>query len=64
LPFAEFVWNRPTAIVVERAGRVERIPVWDVTRIVQLVLLALLVVPVIRIACTRRTAASRRQQHG
>jgi hypothetical protein len=61
LPFAQIVWNRPTAVVVERAGRVERVPVWDVTRVVQLVLLALLVVPAI---CIARTPASRRQKHG
>ena len=41
LPFAGFVWNRPHAVVVERDGRVERIPILDVTRIVPLGLLAL-----------------------
>ena len=39
LPFARLVWNRPTAVVVERAGRAERIPVLDVTRVLQLGLL-------------------------
>ena len=55
LPFAEFVWNRPTAVVVERDGRVERIPILDVTRIAQLGLLALTVVIwVARVAPRRR----------
>lgn len=29
-----FVWNRPVAVVVERAGQSERLPIVDVTRIV------------------------------
>jgi hypothetical protein len=35
------VWNRPVAVLVERDGQTERIPVVDVTRIAQLVLLGL-----------------------
>ena len=55
LPFAGFVWNRPYAVVVERGGRVERIPILDVTRMVQLGLLALvLVVWVARVALPSR----------
>jgi len=41
LPFGGFVWNRPTAVVVERAGRIERIPVRDVTRDARLGLIGL-----------------------
>jgi hypothetical protein len=41
LPWAGFVWNRPTAALVEQAGQVRRIPVVDVTRILQLGLLGL-----------------------
>ena len=41
LPRAGFVWNRPTAVTVERAGEVRRVPVVDVTRILQLGLLGL-----------------------
>jgi len=33
LPFGAFVWNRPSAVVVERGGRVERLPIVDVSRI-------------------------------
>jgi len=38
-PAGGFVWNRPAAILVERGGQTERIPIVDVTRIVQLGLL-------------------------
>jgi len=38
-PSGGFVWNRPAAILVERGGQTERIPIVDVTRIVQLGLL-------------------------
>ncbi len=33
LPFGGYVWNRPTAVMVERNGRIETIPILDVTRI-------------------------------
>jgi hypothetical protein len=36
LPRGGFVWNRPGTVLVERAGQVRRIKVWDVTRILQL----------------------------
>jgi len=35
-----FVWNRPVAVVVERPGQSQRIPVLDLTRILQWSLLA------------------------
>jgi hypothetical protein len=40
-PNGGFVWNRPVAVLVERGGRTERIPIADVTRIAQLTLLGL-----------------------
>jgi hypothetical protein len=40
LPFGAFVWNRPSAVVVERDGRVERMRIVNVTRLGQLALLA------------------------
>jgi len=43
-PFGGLVWNRPVAVLVERGERTERIPIVDVTRIVELGLLALSVV--------------------
>jgi hypothetical protein len=36
LPFGAFVWNRPSVVVVERGGRVERLPIVDLTRIAQI----------------------------
>jgi hypothetical protein len=36
LPFAGFVWSRPTEILVERDGHARRVHVVDVTRIAQL----------------------------
>ena len=41
LPKGGFVWNRPVAVLVERDGQMERVPVVDVTRIAQLTLLGL-----------------------
>lgn len=32
-PYGGFVWNRPTAVLVERAGQSERIAIVDRTRI-------------------------------
>jgi hypothetical protein len=40
LPIGALVWNRPSAVVVERAGRVERMPIIDATRIAQVALWA------------------------
>jgi hypothetical protein len=37
-PNGGFVWNRPVAIQVEQDGKIERIPIVDVTRLVQVVL--------------------------
>ncbi len=37
--FGGLVWNRPAAILVERGGQTERIPILDVTRAVQVGLL-------------------------
>ena len=41
LPFGGFVWNRPVAVLVERDGRIERRPIVDLTRLVQLGMLGL-----------------------
>lgn len=35
-PYGGFVWNRPRAILVERARQTQRIPIRDATRIVQI----------------------------
>jgi hypothetical protein len=44
LPKGELVWNRPTAVLVERDGQARRIPIVDLTRILQAGLLDLAVV--------------------
>ena len=41
LPFGGLVWNRPVAVLVERGGGTERIPIVDVTRVALLGLLGL-----------------------
>jgi hypothetical protein len=41
LPQGGFVWNRPTALTVQQAGAVRHVPVVDVTRLLQLGVLAL-----------------------
>ncbi len=43
-PWGACVWHRPTAIQVERNGRVEQLPIVDLTRIIQLGLVGLGVV--------------------
>ncbi len=35
-PGGGWVWNRPVAVLVERGGNVERIPIIDVTRFAQI----------------------------
>jgi hypothetical protein len=38
LPFGGFVWNQPAAVLAERNGQMERIPINDVTRAILLAL--------------------------
>ncbi len=52
LPQGGLVWNRPTALTVQRAGTVRRVPVVDLTRLLQLGLLAL--AAAIAVAAARR----------
>lgn len=40
-PHGGLVWNRPAAIVVEQSGQTQRIPIYDLTRILQLGLFAI-----------------------
>ncbi len=42
-PFGGFVWNRPTAVLVERDDVTQRIPIVDVTHVAQVVLFGLVV---------------------
>ena len=32
IPYGGFVWNRPVAVLVQRDGRSQRFPIFDVTR--------------------------------
>jgi hypothetical protein len=50
---AAFAWQHPVAVRVERDGQVTEMPIVDVTRVTQLVLLALVVVATL---ATRRAA--------
>ena len=43
-PQGAWVWQRPTAMQVERNGRVERLPIVDLTRLLQIGLVGLGVV--------------------
>lgn len=36
LPFARFVWNRPTEVLIERDGHASRVHVLDITRLLEL----------------------------
>jgi hypothetical protein len=57
LPQSAFVWNRPTAILVERNERIESLPIVDLTRSIQLGLFGLgvlIITIVIFVQFTRR----------
>lgn len=41
LPMGGFVWNRPVGVEVERDHNIERIPIIDVTLVVQIGLVAI-----------------------
>jgi len=43
-PWGAWVWHRPTAVQVEQNGRVELLPIVDLTRVIQLGLVGLAVV--------------------
>jgi hypothetical protein len=58
LPQGGLVWNRPTAVTVQQAGAIRHLPVVDVTRLLQLGVLAL--AAAIAVAVARRSNAERR----
>jgi len=66
LPSGGFVWNRPTAILVEQDGQAERVPIRDITRIIQLWLLGfslvLLIVRLITFSRRKELGHDRRQK--
>ena len=66
LPIGGFVWNRPTAILVEQGGQTKRIPIRDITRMTQLWLLAfslaLSIVSLIKFSQRKESGHDRRQK--
>jgi hypothetical protein len=54
------VWNRPTAVLVEQDGQARRIPIVDITRILQVGLLGLAVLTISAslLGCRRRTGGA------
>ncbi|MGB8646332.1 MAG: hypothetical protein WCF84_13930 [Anaerolineae bacterium] len=59
LPFGGFVRNRPVAVLVEREGRTERIPIIDVTRVAEIALAGLALVLLLTVSATRSRKESR-----
>jgi len=57
LPKGGLVWNRPTAVLLEQNGQARRIPIVDITRILQVGLLGLAVLTASAslLGCRRRT---------
>lgn len=53
-PTGGFVWNRPTALWVERGGQTERIPIIDVTRRARWALYGLSFVFLLMTLCSSR----------
>jgi hypothetical protein len=60
-PFGGFVWNRPTAVLVERDDLTQRIPVVDVTRVAQIALFGFVVT--FSVIITLLAARQRRVRH-
>jgi hypothetical protein len=54
-----FVWNRPVAVLVERAGQSQRLPIVDVTRIVVWSLMGGLLLVGAGLAASRRNKERR-----
>jgi hypothetical protein len=66
LPIGGFVWNRPTAVLVEQGGQIKRLPIRDITRITQLSLLGfglvLSIVSLIKFSKRKESGHDRRQK--
>jgi hypothetical protein len=60
-PFGGIVWNRPTAVLVERDDLTQRIPIVDVTRVVQIALFGLVLT--FSIIITMLATRQRRTHH-
>ena len=64
-PFGGFVWNRPTAVLVESDDVTQRIPIVDVTRAAQIVLfgLVLTISVIITLLAAQQRARQRSLHH-
>jgi hypothetical protein len=60
-PFGGFVWNRPSAVLVERDDLTQRVPIVDVTRVAQVALFGLVVT--FSVIITLLAARQRRIHH-
>jgi hypothetical protein len=58
-PGGGLVWNRPAALLIERAGQVERRPLYDWTRLLQVSLLLFGLVGGLLLATGRRRRKAR-----
>ena len=52
-PIWKLVWNRPVAVLVERDGRAQRLPIVDVTRVAIVALIAGGIAGLIAVAIAR-----------
>ncbi len=62
-PWCAWVWNRPTAMLVERNGQVERLPIVDLTRSIQLGFFGLGVVMITVVSFVQVARSNRRKEH-
>ncbi len=63
-PFGGFVWNRPTAVLVERDDGTQRIPIVNVTRLAQIALFGvILAISVIITLLVAQQQARQRRLH-
>ena len=58
-PVGGFVWNRPSAVLVERDDGTQRIPIVDVTRVAQIALFGLILAFSVIITLAARRARPR-----
>ena len=59
-PDGGYVWNRPVALIVNRNGKMRRLPIVDVTRRLEL---ALLSAPLVLAVARRYLQARKRSKH-
>jgi hypothetical protein len=59
LPSGVFVWQRPSAVVVEQDGRTNRLPIRDATRLVQCALIGGVVI--LGLVARRRAGGSKEE---